>query len=39
LAENLGGRSESIGNDFKGSSITVPTGAEYIPTLDERLAD
>ena len=39
LAENLGGRSEPIGNDFKGSSITVPTGAEYIPTLDKALAD
>ena len=38
LAKNLGGRSEPIGNDFKGSSITVPDGAEYIPTLKEALA-
>jgi dipeptidyl aminopeptidase/acylaminoacyl peptidase len=38
LAENLGGRSEPIGSDFKGSSITVPVGADYIPTLKESLA-
>ncbi len=38
LAKNLGGRSEPIGSDFKGSSITVPDGAEYIPTLKEKLA-
>ncbi|HDQ46331.1 MAG TPA: S9 family peptidase [bacterium] len=37
LAENLGGRFEPIGDDFKGSSITVPTGAHTIPTLKEKL--
>jgi len=37
LAEHLGGRSEPIGTDFKGSSITVPTGAEQIPTLKDAL--
>lgn len=38
LAEHLGGRCEPIGEDFKGSSITVPTGAEQIPTLKDALA-
>ena len=28
---------ELIGDDFKGSSITVPTGAEHIPGLTEEL--
>ena len=37
LAEHLGGRSEPIGSDFEGSSITVPTGAEQIPTLKDAL--
>jgi dipeptidyl aminopeptidase/acylaminoacyl peptidase len=37
LAEHLGGRSEPIGDDFEGSSITVPTGAEQIPALKEAL--
>ncbi len=27
----LGGRSEPIGDDFAGSSITVPTGADLLP--------
>lgn len=31
LGECLGGRIEPIGDDFKGSSITVPTGAEGVP--------
>jgi len=39
LAEHLGGRFEPIGNDFEGSSIEVPTGAEYVPTLKENTAD
>ncbi len=39
LAEYLGGRSEPIGDDFKGSSITVPTGEEHISTLKEMLAE
>lgn len=37
LSEFLGGRYEPIGDDFIGSSITVPTGAEYIPGLEEVL--
>lgn len=38
LAKHLGGRSEPIGDDFVGSSITIPTGAEQIPTLKEALS-
>jgi len=37
LAECLGGRYEPIGDDFEGSSITVPVGAEYVPGLVEAL--
>ncbi|OGD54729.1 peptidase S9 [Candidatus Bathyarchaeota archaeon RBG_13_38_9] len=37
LSECLGGSYEPIGEDFKGSSITVPTGAEHIPGLIEEL--
>ena len=37
LAECLGGRFEPVGDDFQGSSITVPTGAEQIPGLTEAL--
>ena len=33
LAEMLGGRCEPIGDDFKGSSITVPVGREYVAGL------
>lgn len=33
LAEHLGGRYEPIGDDFDGSSITVPVGSEEIPGL------
>jgi len=39
LAEHLGGRFEPIGDDFEGSSIEVPTGAEHVPTLKEKTAD
>jgi dipeptidyl aminopeptidase/acylaminoacyl peptidase len=39
LAQHLGGRFEPIGEDFKGSSITVPTGAEQIPGLIEALEE
>jgi dipeptidyl aminopeptidase/acylaminoacyl peptidase len=35
LAEHLGGRYEPIADAFKGSSITIPVGAEYIPGLPE----
>lgn len=37
LAKHLGGRSEPIGEDFKGSSVTVPNGAEQIQPLTEAL--
>ena len=39
LSEFLGGRYEPIGDDFEGSSITVPNGAEYIPGLAEALPE
>ena len=37
LSECLGGRHEPIGDDFGGSSITVPVGAERVPGLTEAL--
>ena len=37
LAECLGGRHEPVGDDFAGSSIRVPVGAEHIPGLVEAL--
>ncbi len=37
LAEHLGGRYESIGSDFEGSSIEVPVGAEEVPGLEEAV--
>jgi dipeptidyl aminopeptidase/acylaminoacyl peptidase len=38
LARHLGGRFEAIGAAFEGSSIRVPTGAEEVPGLTEKLA-
>jgi hypothetical protein len=38
LAEHLGGRYEPIGNDFNGSTITVPEGEAGVPGLKEALA-
>jgi dipeptidyl aminopeptidase/acylaminoacyl peptidase len=38
LARCLGGRSEPIGDDLQGSSLTVPVGAQHIPGLAEALA-
>ena len=38
LEKCLGGRSEPIGDDFKGSSLTVPVGTQEIPGLTETLA-
>ena len=38
LARCLGGRFEPVGNDFRGSSITVPTGVEFVPGIREALA-
>ena len=37
LSECLGGRYEPIDDDFKGSSITVPIGADVLPGLTEAL--
>ncbi|HUU84300.1 MAG TPA: S9 family peptidase [Phycisphaerae bacterium] len=39
LAEHLGGRYEPIGDDFAGSSITVPAGADGVAGLSAALAD
>lgn len=39
LSENLGGRYEEIGDDFEGSSIQVPAGKEFIPTLSDNLKE
>ena len=38
LAEQLGGRAQPIGEDFKGSTILVPAGAGIVPGLDKALA-
>jgi len=37
LAQCLGGRAQPIGEDFKGSSISVPEGAAGVPGLVEAL--
>ncbi|QWP77948.1 S9 family peptidase [Lysobacter sp. K5869] len=37
LAQCLGGRAQPIGADFKGSSITVPAGAEGVQGLEAAL--
>ena len=37
LAQCLGGRYEPVGNDFKGASLKVLEGAEYVPGLVEAL--
>jgi len=37
LAQCLSGRYEPVGNDFKGSSIKVLEGAQYVPGLVEAL--
>lgn len=39
LAEHLGGRYEPVGDDFKGSAITVPTGADQVPGLAQALSE
>ena len=38
LSQCLGGRFEPVGDDFKGSTITVPKGAEFVPGLGAALA-
>jgi dipeptidyl aminopeptidase/acylaminoacyl peptidase len=37
LQQSLGGRREPVGDDFRGSTIKVPTGSEYVPGLTEAL--
>jgi hypothetical protein len=37
LARHLGGRFEPIGQDFAGSSVQVPEGAEHVPGLSQAL--
>jgi dipeptidyl aminopeptidase/acylaminoacyl peptidase len=38
LASCLGGRTEPVGDDLAGSSITVPAGSELLPGLQAALA-
>jgi dipeptidyl aminopeptidase/acylaminoacyl peptidase len=37
LSQCLGGRYEPVGNDFKGSTIQVLEGAQYVPGLADSL--
>ena len=37
LSRHLGGRAQPVGEDFKGSTIAVPKGAEQVPGLSESL--
>jgi dipeptidyl aminopeptidase/acylaminoacyl peptidase len=37
LAQNLGGRAETYGDDLKGSSMVVPHGAGFAPGLREAM--
>ncbi len=39
LAEQLGGRFEPVGDDFQGSKIEVPAGAEDVPGIAEALKE
>ena len=39
LHEHLGGRFEPIGDEFEGSSITVPVGAKEVPGLEAALPE
>ena len=38
LSKQLGGRYQPVGDDFKGSTITVPNGADQVPGLEKALA-
>jgi dienelactone hydrolase len=35
LAKYLGGRGEPVGDAYQGSSMTIPTGADQLPSLDK----
>lgn len=37
LSLHLGGRAEPVGNDFKNSSIQIPTGLEHIPSIADAV--
>jgi hypothetical protein len=37
LAEHLGGHYQPVGDDFAGSSITVPEGADQVAGVSEAL--
>jgi dipeptidyl aminopeptidase/acylaminoacyl peptidase len=37
LSQCLGGRYQPVGDDFKGASVTVPEGAQYVPGLADAL--
>jgi hypothetical protein len=37
MPQCLGGRAQPIGNDFAGSSISVPADAEGVPGLAEAM--
>ncbi|HNQ21762.1 MAG TPA: S9 family peptidase [Phycisphaerae bacterium] len=37
LAQHLGGRAEPIGQDFGGSSVSVPAGVDQVPGVAEAL--
>jgi len=37
LSKHLGGRSESMSEDVSGSTIAVPTGAEFVPGLPKSI--
>ncbi len=39
LSQHLGGRFEPIGDDFEGSSVQVPTGADHVPGVAEALIE
>ncbi len=38
LSKQLGGHYQPVGDDFKGSTITVPNGADQVPGLEKALA-
>lgn len=38
LSQHLGGRFEAVGDDFRGSTIAVPSGANEVPGLAAALA-
>ena len=37
LAQHIGGRFEPVGDDFRGSTIEAPAGADQVPGLSDAL--